>query len=334
MQIISHLYSKNYFCDIFIINKINKEFFMAYINSPTNVITVDTILTKKGRDLLSAGQPLNITKFALSDDEIDYSLWNTGHPSGSDYYGVAIESLPLIEAVPDESKLMKSKLVTLPAGTTTVPIIGTSIPNITFASVINSATAIGQSIAPFTQNGNNDTLGYQFTIMDPQYFQYIQNVVPVGTTSSTPVSAETAAAMLDPVQAAKNRVNKAQNAIETLNRDGTNHSSSTWIQAMAAAQNELTQATSAFTAVQANPSVFTAHAAVQASGIIVTKNMGNQAYTIISKQIKIYPVVGPGAAAYYGAYALAGTQYVETIITISGRETGGYTTVKVRINFA
>ena len=302
---------------------------MAYINSPTNVITVDTILTKKGRDLLSAGQPLNITKFALSDDEIDYSLWNTGHPSGSDYYGTAIESLPLIEAVPDESKLMKSKLVTLPAGTTTVPIIGTSIPNITFASVINSATAIGQAVAPFTQNGNNDTLGYQFTIMDPQYFQYIQNVVPVGTVSSTPASSTTtyigSQFTSQEVNDANTQISSANNLIESLNRDGTNHSSATWLQAMANAQIKLANAQS----VLVNARTISAN-----SSVINTKNMANQAYTIISKQIKIFPVVGSGAAAYYGAYALAGTQYVETIITISGRETGGYTTVKVRINFA
>jgi hypothetical protein len=67
--------------------------------------------------------------------------------------------------------------------------------------------------------------------------------------------------------------------------------------------------------------------------MITIRNTQGQAYTIASKEIKLYPVVGSGAAAYYGAYALAGTKYVETIVTISGRETGGYTTVKVRINF-
>ena len=282
---------------------------MGYINSPSNIITVDTILTKKGRELLSAGKSLNITKFALSDDEIDYSLWNTGHPSGSDYYGVAIESLPLIEAVPDESKVMKSKLVTLAAGSTTVPIIGTAIPNITFASVINSSTAIGQNIKPFTQNGNNDTLGYQFTIAEPQYFQYIQNVVPVNdTNTSNENPAYTSALAL---------VKSIQEEMKPMDPSHTSAGWAEWKEADDRLQAALVQLSDA----QRNVNMVT------------TRNIQGQAYTIASKEIKLYPVVGSGAAAYYGAYALAGTKYVETIVTISGRETGGYTTVKVRINF-
>ncbi|MFA5392795.1 MAG: hypothetical protein WC306_03925, partial [Candidatus Paceibacterota bacterium] len=277
---------------------------MGYINSPSNIITVDTILTKKGRELLSAGKPLNITKFALSDDEIDYSLWNTGHPSGSDYYGVAIESLPLIEAVPDESKVMKSKLVTLAAGSTTVPIIGTAIPNITFASVINSSTAIGQNIKPFTQNGNNDTLGYQFTIAEPQYFQYIQNVVPVNDTNTSSENPAYASALA--------LVKSIQEEMKSMDPSHTSAGYAEWKEADDRLQAALVQLSDA----QRNVNMVT------------TRNIQGQAYTIASKEIKLYPVVGSGAAAYYGAYALAGTKYVETIVTISGRETGGYTTVK------
>jgi len=39
---------------------------MAYLNNTE--ITVDAILTKKGREKLAAGDGLNITKFALGDD--------------------------------------------------------------------------------------------------------------------------------------------------------------------------------------------------------------------------------------------------------------------------
>jgi hypothetical protein len=43
-------------------------------------ITVDAILTKKGRELLARGQnEFKITKFALADDEVDYSLYDTSH---------------------------------------------------------------------------------------------------------------------------------------------------------------------------------------------------------------------------------------------------------------
>ena len=55
---------------------------MGYLNN--SVITVDAILTKKGRELLARGDgSFKITQFALADDEIDYTLYNPSHPSGS-----------------------------------------------------------------------------------------------------------------------------------------------------------------------------------------------------------------------------------------------------------
>ena len=65
---------------------------MGYLNN--QVVTVDAILTKKGRELLAKGDgSFNITQFALSDDEVDYTLYNPNHPSGSAYYGEAIENM-------------------------------------------------------------------------------------------------------------------------------------------------------------------------------------------------------------------------------------------------
>lgn len=92
---------------------------MAYLDNST--VTIDAILTKKGRELLSKGQgAFNITKFALADDEIDYGLWNPAHTLGSNYYGKVIEDMPLLEAVPDETQMMRSKLITMPKGQTYV----------------------------------------------------------------------------------------------------------------------------------------------------------------------------------------------------------------------
>ena len=69
---------------------------MGYLNNTSTVL--DAVLTKKGRELLSRGeQAFNVTKFALSDDEVDYSLWNVAHPLGTDYYGTVIENLPLLK---------------------------------------------------------------------------------------------------------------------------------------------------------------------------------------------------------------------------------------------
>ena len=81
---------------------------MGYLDNTS--ITVDAILTKRGRELLARGDgSFNITQFALADDEIDYTLFNENHPNGSQYYGEAIENLPLLEAIPDENNIMIHK---------------------------------------------------------------------------------------------------------------------------------------------------------------------------------------------------------------------------------
>lgn len=91
---------------------------MAYLDNST--ITLDAVLTKKGRDLLAKGRnQFKITHFAFSDDEIDYSLWNSSHPSGSDYFGNVIENTPILEAITDETQVMKYKLVSIPNVTNT-----------------------------------------------------------------------------------------------------------------------------------------------------------------------------------------------------------------------
>ncbi len=91
---------------------------MSYLNNST--ITVDAVLTKKGREYLSKGVGLNITKFALGDDEIDYSLYNVNHPNGSEYFGAVIEKTPILEANVDESQALRYKLISIPSITTTL----------------------------------------------------------------------------------------------------------------------------------------------------------------------------------------------------------------------
>lgn len=137
---------------------------MAYLNN--SVVTVDAILTKKGRELLARSDgSFRITQFALSDDEIDYTLYNVTHPSGSSFYGEAIENMPLLEAFPDETQIMKYKLVTLPRGTARLPILNIGFPSITLKQGASVA------ITPQTLNflGSNQTFetsGYTATIAD------------------------------------------------------------------------------------------------------------------------------------------------------------------------
>ena len=106
---------------------------MGFLNNTT--ITVDAILTKKGRELLAQGSnAFNITKFALADDEVDYNLWDTTHTNGTDSYGAVIENMPLLEASPDENHAMRYKLVTLPKNTQKMPVISVQPTSIKFTA--------------------------------------------------------------------------------------------------------------------------------------------------------------------------------------------------------
>ena len=100
---------------------------MGYLDGST--ITVDAVLTKQGRRLLARGDRLNISSFCLSDTGIDYNLWNNSHSSGSAYYGEAIENLPQVEALPQGEYFMRNRLLTLPRGTTALPLVDLESPN-------------------------------------------------------------------------------------------------------------------------------------------------------------------------------------------------------------
>ena len=138
---------------------------MGYLDNSS--VIVDAILTKKGRELLSRQDgSFNITQFALADDEIDYTLYNENHPNGSAYYGEAIENLPLIEAIPNENNTMISKLVTLPRGTTKIPVLSLQSTN------INVGRSANFTITPTTLNFDTTTESeYAFTIADRRLIQ-------------------------------------------------------------------------------------------------------------------------------------------------------------------
>jgi len=137
---------------------------MGYLNN--SVITVDAILTKKGRELLARNDgSFRITQFALADDEIDYTLFNPTHPSGSAYYGEAIDGMPLLEAFPDESQIMKYKLATLPRGTAKLPVLNLGYSAITLKQ--GASLAITPQTLNYLDNEQTfETSGYSATIAD------------------------------------------------------------------------------------------------------------------------------------------------------------------------
>ena len=132
---------------------------MGYLDNTS--ITVDAILTKKGRQKLASGQSLSISKFALGDDEIDYTLYEPAHPKGSAYYDSAIKAIPIMEASPDETQVLRYKLVTLPKGTTQIPIVALGI------SAVGVFQDEGQvALSPTTSPQGNTNAGYTVVLAD------------------------------------------------------------------------------------------------------------------------------------------------------------------------
>ncbi len=164
---------------------------MAYLDNKT--IIVDATLTKKGRELLAQNGNLNITSFALADDEIDYSLYDPNHPQGSNYNDFAIRKTPILEAFFDETQVMKYKLVTLNQGVTTIPVISLNITNINVYSTFTGDSIISPSTTP----SYNTTLGYTAILANNNIgvivptINVTSNTVSNTVTSFTGVSVET-----------------------------------------------------------------------------------------------------------------------------------------------
>ena len=161
---------------------------MAYLDNTT--ITVDAILTKKGREKLAAGQPLNITQFALGDDEIDYTLYDAGHPKGSAFYDNSILKTPILEASPDETQALKYKLVTLPKGTTKLPVVSINV------TTVSAKTTGGQyPINPSTSPAGNNNGGYTAVLGNKNAGTIVgEGLANVTTTSTTFTNSVTATA--------------------------------------------------------------------------------------------------------------------------------------------
>ena len=99
-------------------------------------VTVDAILTKRGRELLAEGRDkFTITQFALADDEVDYDLWNPAH--------------------------INCEILSLPKTTVKLPFLETSVSSINVAE-----EAILVPINVTTINGGNENLGYTAVLLN------------------------------------------------------------------------------------------------------------------------------------------------------------------------
>jgi hypothetical protein len=127
---------------------------MSYLNNST--VVVDAVLTKKGREILASQGGLDITSYALADDEIDYRLYQPDHPQGSAFYDLAIKNIPVMESFTDETQVLKYKLVSLPSGVSSIPVISLGQSSINVSSDFRGEVVL----VPATNPVFNTTLGY------------------------------------------------------------------------------------------------------------------------------------------------------------------------------
>jgi hypothetical protein len=164
---------------------------MGYLDNSS--VTIDAVLTKLGRERLANGN-LNITKFALGDDEINYGLYDTSHNLGSAYYGEAIERMPVLEAFTNDPQTLKYKLVTLEKNQQILPVV-----SVNSTGVVLTAPGQFEPIAPQTLNitGANSQNGYAFTIANSDIVQIKVDTAapsnPNGGESAAPTGQQLAA---------------------------------------------------------------------------------------------------------------------------------------------
>jgi len=135
---------------------------MGFLDNTT--ITVDAILTRKGREKLASFGSFDIVYYAFADDEIDYNLYDVTHPQGSTYYGAVLENMPLLESFVDETQVMRYKLFTNE---------NKDLNTLSYVTVSAGTTAGNNETITLvdinTENfGNDDT--YKFTLLNTNVF--------------------------------------------------------------------------------------------------------------------------------------------------------------------
>lgn len=145
---------------------------MAYISKSATIV-VDAILTKRGRQLLASGVTnFEITKFAVADDEVDYSL--TGLQSNiSSYY--------ILQPVPYGESFMKYKLYTQNTTTTLDVLYDIQVSNLNYNITNEWAGAAGITMNLTPTTTNYTTQDYTFTVDFAQSGRSAAATIPVSS---------------------------------------------------------------------------------------------------------------------------------------------------------
>ena len=144
---------------------------MAFLDNSGDII-LDAVLTDEGRRRLALGNgSFNISKFALADDEIDYSLYDKTPTSGSGYEDLRILQLPVFEAFTNNLSSVKSKLITYADSTLLhLPVIKLNTKNESATTTDPNGPNGGYYVAVDTAtsakitslNGQATSAGYRF----------------------------------------------------------------------------------------------------------------------------------------------------------------------------
>lgn len=124
---------------------------MAFLDNSGDII-LDAVLTDLGRKRLAEGN-FKISQFALGDDEIDYSLYDKNHPSGSAYYDLEILQTPVFEAFTQTNANINYGLINL--RTDDILYLPTMILN--QKSLIANNTPLYSGIGYVAANGSTDS---------------------------------------------------------------------------------------------------------------------------------------------------------------------------------
>jgi len=139
---------------------------MGFLDNSGDII-LDAVLTDHGRKLLAKGDgSFQITKFALADDEINYTLYNNSHSSGSAYYDIQILQTPVLEAFTDNAGSVKSKLISYSSmNLLYLPVVKINQQATTTKMHASGSfmIAVDAETEGTTNNSNNNAVGYNGT---------------------------------------------------------------------------------------------------------------------------------------------------------------------------
>jgi hypothetical protein len=144
---------------------------MAKFLKNSGDILLDAVLTDYGRQLLARGDgSFNIVKFALGDDEIDYSLYGSVSKATTEI-DKEILNTPVLEAFTNNAASMKSKLITVKKD------------NLLFLPILKVNNSLKQS-GSFGTNGTTVYSGYVVPVESNESTIDTQNALTGSTRNS------------------------------------------------------------------------------------------------------------------------------------------------------